>query len=117
MEQKIISETHEFDVKFDFDLPVIEPRDDIEIGYYLVCRYDTHCRVGVTIEVSSENKDVAIKFLHPHLLCVSFMWPRRDDICWVPTSNILKKVQLSKPSTMTGRQYTFEPKDALEIEP
>eukprot|EP00795_Rhopilema_esculentum_P003944 gene3944-15275_t len=79
-------------------------------------RYDTHCWVGVTIEVRSENKDVAIKFLHPHLPCVSFMWPRRVDVCWVPTSNILKKVQPPKPSTMTGRQYTFEPKDALEIE-
>eukprot|EP00795_Rhopilema_esculentum_P003943 gene3943-15274_t len=95
---------------------VIEPHDDIEIGDYLVCRYDTHCWVGVTIEVSSENKDVAIKFLHPHLPCVSFMWPRRGDVRWVPTSNILKKVQPPKPSTMTGRQYTFEPKDALEIE-
>ncbi|XP_065063915.1 uncharacterized protein LOC135690325 isoform X1 [Rhopilema esculentum] len=113
---KTISETPEFDVKFDFNLAVIEPHDDIEIGDYLVCRYDTHCWVGVTIEVSSENKDVAIKFLHPHLPCVSFMWPRRGDVRWVPTSNILKKVQPPKPSTMTGRQYTFEPKDALEIE-
>ena len=36
------------------------------------------------MEVSSENLDVMVKFMHPKLPTPSLKWLSHDDLCWVP---------------------------------
>ena len=65
------------------------------------------------MEIDNELTDVCVKFMHPHSPARSFNWPDRDDICWVPMVHILDKIDA--PSTLSGRQYTLNPRDAVRI--
>ena len=60
-----VNETNSFILKIYF--VTLDSRR--RIALFLFTFHDTDCWVGVTIEVSSENKDVALKFLHPHVWC------------------------------------------------
>ena len=44
--------------------------------------------VVINMEVSTENLDVKVKFMHLKLPAPSFIWPIRDDLCWVPDVHI-----------------------------
>ena len=49
------------------------------------------------------HKDIEIKFMHS--LCPNrfYTWPRCDDICWVPITNILCLLKTPSLTTATGR--------------
>ena len=53
--------------------------------------YDAQPWIGVVEKNDSVNKDVKIKFLHPHLFIKLFHWPPRDDICLVPETKHTSK--------------------------
>ena len=42
--------------------------------------------------ISSNQNDLKINFLHPCGPSNYFYWPSREDICWVPMSHILCKI-------------------------
>lgn len=46
---------------------------------------------------------IIIYFMHPHGPSASFTWPSKDDICWVPNTHIICKIDI--PLTDTGRTY------------
>ena len=46
-----------------------------------------------------------IRLHYPHGPSKNIYWPSRDDICYVPVTNIL--CLLSPPSTSTGRTYNI----------
>ena len=46
-------------------------------------------------DIDMEEKDAKIKFPHTSLPSTSFVWPPRDDLCWVPFSNIDCKINVS----------------------
>ena len=51
-------------------------------------------------DINLEEKDVAVKFTHPHGPSASFQWPSRDDICWVPNTHIICKIDILLTDTV-----------------
>ena len=45
--------------------------------------------VRVVCQIDKENRDVQMKFIHPHFPACSFAWPTREDVCWVPDINVI----------------------------
>ncbi|KAG1665912.1 ARL14 effector protein [Nymphon striatum] len=72
---------------------------------YVVCRYDDNWWIGIVQERNQEENDVLIYFMHPHGPSTRFQWPTREDICWVPTHDVLCKSKIDAPTTETGRNY------------
>ena len=70
------------------------------------CQYENDWFFGVANFVSIENKDVNVKFMHSKGQSTNFFKPNKDDMCWVPISNILGCVNLPKAS-LTGHFYNF----------
>jgi len=87
--------------------------ENVDINDFVSCLYENTRWIGHVMEIDSELTDVCVKFMHPHSPARSFNWPDRDDICWVPMVHILDKIDA--PSTLSGRQYTLNPRDAVRI--
>ena len=71
--------------------------------------YDGFWWIGIVELIDYEQKDIKVKFMHPHGPTTHFYWPSRDDICFVPVDKILTRV--SAPVTATGRSYNLNVKD------
>ena len=80
-----------------------------EPGKYVACLYDGNWWIGMIRETSEEHADVLLSFLHPHGLAVSYRWPAREDLCWVPSQHLLRYIDA--PTTSSGRQYHLSSKD------
>ena len=65
-------------------------------------------------DIDMEEKDAKIKFPHPSLPSTSFVWPPRDDLCWVPFSNIDCKINVSLAAA-SGRIFKITDKDLNTI--
>lgn len=79
--------------------------EDLYPSRYIACIYDNLWYFGIITNVSKEDGDVTVKFLHPAGPSPSFYWPKRDDVCDVPIPHILAVVE--SPHTSTGRTYQF----------
>ena len=62
------------------------------------------------MEVSTENLDVKVKFMHPKLPTPSLKWPSCDDLCWVPN------VQVCCVASQTARMYYFNTSECEKTE-
>ena len=60
-------------------------------------------------EVDHHNKDLRIKFMHPHGPSKRFTWPSRNDVCCVPMDNIISNISI--PTTRSGRIYDISEQD------
>ena len=49
--------------------------DDVPLASYFSCLYHKEWYIGIVEEVSVEENDVLVKFLHPNGPSVSFHWP------------------------------------------
>lgn len=79
---------------------------ELSPGCYIACIYDNKWWIGNVIEVSVEENDALINFMHPPGPAYSFYWPERQDICWIPEQHLI--CMLPAPSvTSSGRQYQF----------
>lgn len=87
---------------------------DLYPSRYIACKYDNLWYFGIITNVSKEDGDVTVKFLHPAGPSSSFYWPKRDDICDVPIPHILAVVE--PPHTSTGRTYQFSKECLVLIE-
>ena len=76
---------------------------------FVACKYDHFWWVGIVEEVDSNNKDIHIKFMHPHGPSKRFSWPPRDDLCWLPIDNIITNISI--PTTRSGRIYDISEED------
>ena len=88
--------------------------EDIAPGSFYACQYENDWYLGIANFVSMENQDLNIKFLHPKGFTVQFFWPSRDEICWIPISNVICKVQPAESCT-NGRFYKFHSDDISHI--
>ena len=100
---KMCSEDEEIALTHNFDSEVAEKEMDVLPSEYICCLYDQHWWIGAVQDINLEEKDVAVKFMHPHGPSASFQWPSRDDIYWVPNKHIICKIDI--PLTDTGRTY------------
>ena len=78
--------------------------EDLTMGQFLLCRYETDSWIGNVKELSFENEDVLVSVMHPKVPSRKFHWLIREDVCWVPTQHILTRIQPPKISK-TGRVY------------
>ena len=51
--------------------------------------------------------------MHSQGQTLQFHWPSRDDVCYVPTDKLLRKIYF--PITPTGRLYTIDKVDYSSI--
>jgi len=86
---------------------------NVDINDFVSFLYENTWWIGLVMEIDNELNDVCIKFMHPQGPARSFHRPDRDDIYWVPTVNILDKIDV--PFITSGRQYTLTPRDAARI--
>ena len=77
---------------------------------FLLCRYETDLWIGNVKEISFENDDVLVSFMHPKVPSKNFHWPSREDVCWVPTQHILTTIHPLNMSK-TGRVYQLVSSD------
>ena len=57
--------------------------DDVRVGSYVICLYEKEWYDGIHEEVSVEENDVLVKFLHPIDPSVYLHWPAIDVKCRV----------------------------------
>ena len=73
---------------------------------YVSCQYEKEWCDGVNEEVSVEENDVLVKFLHPTDPSVHLHWPASDGKCWAQVNHVLQL--LSIPNVNTSEcPYTF----------
>ena len=77
----------------------------IRINDYLACRYDEQWWIRLVTDVSEEQQDVEVSFMHPHGPSRNFRWPTRADICWVAVNEILCIIEA--PITATGAHTIY----------
>ena len=63
--------------------------DNIQIDSYVSCLYQREWYDGINEEVSVEENDVLVKFLHPIDPSVYLHWPAIDVKCWLPVNHVL----------------------------
>ena len=73
---------------------------------FVVCSYDDKMWIGLVDIIEKEHQDGRIKFMHPHYPANSYYWPKKEDTCFVPLTNILCIIEA--PCTVTGRQYYLQ---------
>lgn len=79
--------------------------ENIKVMSYIACVYDEKWWVGLVEEVDKNSNDIYVNFMHPFGPSSTFLWPTREDKCYVNISCIL--MTLDSPSTATGRLYSF----------
>ena len=107
---KRISADSNFSLKFDFYFSPERVAIEFSINCFVICIYDGEHWVGLIDDVDKDLRDARVKFMHPKCTAVSYFWPTRDDVCWVPDENILHTISI--PTTVTGRQYKLQQKDS-----
>ena len=73
-------------------------------GQFVLCSYESHKLFGMACEMITAHKDIEIKFMHPFCPSRSYTWLRRDDICWLPITNIYFLLKTQSVTTGIGRQ-------------
>ena len=81
---------------------------------FIASFYDEHWWVGLVIDLDDKSNDVLVKFMSPHGPSSSFSWPRRDDVCWVPGSAIIRILK-TPSTTSSGRSYKLDASDSKEL--
>jgi len=81
--------------------------NNLHPGQFVAVIYDAEWFVGCITERSDEQKDILVKFMNKtrsNLLT----WPRRDDICWVPFTNVLCCLPPPALCGSRARQYKYD---------
>ena len=93
---KHVSCDDRFECEFDFlknKVYITINIQDIRIARYILCKYDDHYWTGMVSEVYLESKEVKVKFIHPSYPSNSYKWPTCDNMCWVPQTHLLVKLE------------------------
>ena len=87
---------------------------DLKIGDYVACTYDFDWYAGIILDISIDNGDVYVKFMHPKGPSMLFKWPLKEDECWVALNSAIKILKPPK-SNQSGRNFTFDENDIKDI--
>ena len=79
------------------------------------CTYDREWFIGIAIEINAIHDDVKIKFMNKSMKTNYFSWPVHDDICCIPISNILCKINTLLPRSVVGRVYSVSTEEHNKI--
>ena len=114
---KVVSEQLEYSFVFNFQTDeIIKECLFINMSFEVfVCLiYDNNPWIGLVEEINIENKDFQVRFMHPCYPSRSYYWPSRNDVCWVPSTNLL--LMINVPTTLTRRQYNISEIEHQTIE-
>lgn len=96
---------------------------DLKVSQYVCCFYDDKLWLGIITEIGAVSKDALVNFLHMSESTEElFVWPPREDKCWVSIQHILCEIQQPqlKDATNTGRRsalkYTISSEDKANIQ-
>ena len=114
---KSVSEDIDYLLKFEFEqVQQVLSLSMVNTSQFVLCTYDSHKWVGMACEVDTAHKDIEIQFMHPPCPSRSYIWQRRDDICWVPITNILCLLKTLSLTKATGRQHYLHNDDQKYIQ-
>ena len=78
------------------------PWDALSPSLFVVCLYDRKYWVGIIMEVSTENLNLKVKFMHPKLPTPSLKWLSCDDLCWVSNVHVCRSRSFSTWAELTN---------------
>ena len=79
---KYVSDDQYHATQFDFNIVhLFGPGDTLSPSQFVVSLYDRQYWVAIIMEVSIENLDVKVKFMHPKLPTQSLKWLSHDNLC------------------------------------
>ena len=61
---------------------------DLKIGEYVACAYEFDWYAGIILDISIDNGDVYVKFMHSKGPFMLLKWPSKEDECWVENNKI-----------------------------
>ena len=88
-----------------------ESSENVKTLNFVSCYHNNYRWIDLVLEKDDQQKDLHIKFMHPHGLSLS--WPSFEDICWVANKYILCKID--SPTTKTDRSYVVSEADIINI--
>ena len=86
--------------------------EKVEVGSYIGCLYDRQWYDGLVQDLSFQQNDVNVKFMHPKGPAKASFWADREDNCWFPVEHILEVV----PAPQVNRSGCSETLEEWEIE-
>ena len=95
----------------------IKPQESstVEVGKYVACMYDEDWYIGVVEARSEEQQDKFIKFMQKGATGQSLLWPRKDDICWIPLQDVIFTVDVSSAKGASSRHYFLSNSDLQRV--
>ena len=89
----------------------------VTTGQFVLCSYEGHKLFGMACEMNTAHKeDIEITFMHPLCPSRSYIWLRRDNICWLPITNIFFLLKTQSMTTGIGKQYYLHNDDQKYIQ-
>ena len=89
----------------------------VNTGQFVLCSYEGHKLFGMACEMNTAHKeDIEITFMHPLCPSRSYTWLRRDNICWLPITNIFFLLKTQSMTTGIGKQYYLHNDDQKYIQ-
>ena len=113
---KRVLDDNEFESEFNFlGQHLSKTRlDRIKISTYLLRKHDRYW-IGIVSDIDEAAGGVKVKFMHQHYSGVSFFWPSRDNVCWVPHTHIITIIQTPLLSSASAWQHTISKSDICTI--
>ena len=103
-----VSDDQYYAVQFDLNIVhLLGLGDTLSPSQFFVCLYDRQYWVGIIMELSNENLDVKVKFMHPKRPTPSWKWLSRDDLFWLSNVYVYHVVSAPKLTSQTARMYCF----------
>ena len=82
---------------------------------HVCCTYSKNLWIGLITGTDIEEKVAKIKFLHTSLPSVYFVWPKRDELCWVLFSNICSKINVPLAASLDGTYTNLYIKNKVNL--
>ncbi len=114
---KRVSTDAEYSIQYDLVMGAKVDNVDvseIKVSEFGMFQYDENLWLGVILLIDKDEQDFKVKFMHPAFPARTYVWPRNDDICFVPHIHMLCKV--GAPITRSGRTYSLIQSDICMIE-
>ena len=112
-----VSDDQYYAVQFDLNIVhLLGLGDTLSPSQFFVCLYDRQYWVGIIMELSNENLDMKVKFMHPKRPTPSWKWLSRDDLFWLSNVYVYHVVSAPKLTSQTARMYCFNTSEYEKIE-
>ena len=89
--------------------------NDLHPGQFVCVIYDAEWYIGCIMERSDEHEDIMVRFMS-RARENTFFWPQRDDVCWLPFTNVICRLPPPTLSGSSARQYRYEDAQVLNCQ-